>query len=156
MRGNILILAGIDGLGKTPLANLMRNEAYYRAGGFQGRVQVRQVIKDPRSLTRGLAQIHAARETRDWDNMRPDDLYIYDRFPYPDEYVYGQMTTAELMTWHKWIAQYNVKFVYVHPTDLVTYVKHQKEHPDLFLPQLVNPAFARALLDHYTIFFEHC
>jgi hypothetical protein len=113
---------GIDQTGKTELCELLEKES-------DGAAEVRRIVdhpNDPDTLTK------AGREVKGWSGM-PVGLIVYDRFPYPDEFVYGKkLKLSDLVHWERRIAESGarVKVVYCEPQNISLYQHRVRENPD--------------------------
>lgn len=81
----VIILIGPDGLGKTPLGKMMDEKE-----GIEYR-QV-QAAKDPREMTQDAILESAFLEIDKWRHDDRDVTYVYDRFPFPDDWVYQEIS----------------------------------------------------------------
>jgi hypothetical protein len=154
MAKHIIIMAGIDGLGKTALAGSMCRMCTPIHNKYAQRALLVRLVDNPHKLTRGEALITAARYTTSWDDSRDGTLFVHDRFPVPDEFVYGTGTQVEARTWLKFMTDYLVTFVYVYPRSLWTYMEHMERNPDAHYPTLHRSADAQKILVRYNAFWQ--
>jgi hypothetical protein len=135
MARSIGVLIGMDGLGKTALCEMLDR--------FVG-VETVRLINDPRALYHGQSLISAARETTRWDSaVNGWATLIYDRFPYPDEFIYGDALDNRNLrvTWDLMMQDYDVRFIYVNPPESMSeYLDMMKERPDNILGDMSTVA----------------
>jgi hypothetical protein len=126
MARHIGIVIGMDRLGKTALVEMMANA--------DPTVETLHLNLDPRTLGYGQSLIWAARQTVDWDDpVMHWKTLIYDRFPYPDEMVYGIALQEKRLreTWELLCAEFEVKIVYVEGPDAISdYMQIVAKDPD--------------------------
>lgn len=123
MMPKVVVFVGIDGTGKTPMINLIK--------GFRN-AEYRRVVDNPLILAPDEAINVLTSELADWDTMPGEHLVLYDRLPYPDEYVYGSDITEEQFAIFEEALSANadVRYVYMHPYDAQHYRKLMADHPD--------------------------
>jgi hypothetical protein len=150
----IAVIVGLDGLGKTPLINLMRRE--------DPRVETHQLVPDPRKVD---PLSLAAREVARWDSAPlayEDRILIYDRFPWPDDWVYSLLRTdADADVWQgapgpkhqrleRRMQTLGVRFVFLEPPSWKAYIRKMVENPD----PLVRTVQLPLLRGRYTQWLE--
>jgi hypothetical protein len=123
MRGRTLtavLVVGIDRTGKTPLIRLMQR--------VDPQIVYRRLVDTPQveySLSAAKYEIGV------WKRNRR--LLVYDRFPYPDEFVYGsQLSRMGFPEWEAAIARCGtpVVAVYVEPHNLSAFRTRAAQDPD--------------------------
>jgi hypothetical protein len=114
------IVIGIDRTGKTPLIELMRQ--------VDPSIVRHQIVDSPNEW-RALSK--AGREVERW--LIASGIWVYDRFPYPDEFVYGDnLKRPDFAHWERRFERSGatVKIVYVEPNDLTGFQRRAAEDPD--------------------------
>lgn len=123
----IAIVVGIDGLGKTPLIELMKE--------VNPSIEVRKPIpaKNP-ELSLNMSLLEALKESRTWTPYLQDNrLLIYDRFPYPDAFVYDKYSSPDwdlIGRWDDLLLLHGVVLVYVQPWNRLVYLMTKAKDPD--------------------------
>jgi hypothetical protein len=126
------IVIGLDGLGKTPLLELMAD--------LDDRVEVRQLVPDPTDKSLADPLVLGMQEVHLWEMSREDRIFLYDRFPWPDDWVYSSLN-GHRNTWRgapgskhqileSRLLAHQVRFVYVEPPPWKEYVRKQIAEPD--------------------------
>jgi hypothetical protein len=135
------IVIGIDKQGKTTLINEMKK--------VLPEVRVRKVVEHPRQFhTDDILRI-AAQHVLSWkaDEGAP---IIYDRFPIPDEFIYGEATGADaLASWEEAMTSVaKVSYIYVYPSVLTRYMERAHGlHDDAV--DIKDPETVKRLLRKY-------
>lgn len=151
----IAIFCGIDGVGKTPLIRLLEEHS----GTL---VQAHVVVRDPNvaKSNPGSTILVAAEQIRQWGRMSSNRLHLYDRFPFPDEFVYGPLfggsaiRELDLDLWDSIMESHGVKFVYVQPEgwdkdrNLEKYCARMASDPDPYV-RVHNGNVAQGILERY-------
>jgi hypothetical protein len=158
----IVIVVGIDGVGKSPLIRLIETASpYYRA--LLVAPTDPNVAKDKPGSTIRIA----VEQIRQWGLMNGRSshsdatTHVYDRFPYPDEFVYGPLfggsaiREQDLDVWDAICVSHGVKFVYIEPErdaagSLEPYCKRMTENPDPYV-HTENGNVAQGLLERYEV-----
>lgn len=151
----IAIFVGIDGVGKTSLIDLI-------VKNFPS-VKAHVVVSDPNvaKAQPGSTVRAAAEQIRQWGYMGSvmNEYHLYDRFPFPDEYVYGPLfggsaiREQDLSLWDAIMVSHEVKFVYIRPEtgpggDLTPYCTRMSIDPDPYV-RTHNGNVAQRILDRY-------
>jgi len=154
----IAIIVGIDGVGKSALIQILceNNVA----------VWPHVVVRDPNVAkdAPGSTVLAAAEQIRQWGTYaRENRLHLYDRFPFPDEYVYGPLfggsaiREQDIDLWDSIIESHGVKFVYISPEgwapndvdrNLEKYCARMAGDPDPHV-RVHRPHVAQGILDRY-------
>jgi hypothetical protein len=157
---NNIIFVGIDGTGKTPLiqcvysafVKLLSTDRGSSSRRFKSVHKV-QLVPNPFETTRENIITETNSTLRKWcTEDHSKHLWLYDRFPIPDEYVYGEMSDQELDRWVERIGV-NALYVYLQPTNLDDYLKHKLSDPDPLYP-VHERQFAEHVLSRYQQFFS--
>jgi hypothetical protein len=116
------IVVGIDRTGKTPLIRLMQE--------VDRSISRHRIVEDPDDQ-RAISK--AEREVERWGI--DSGIWVYDRFPYPDEFVYG--TNLKLSDFANWERKFEhsgatVKVIYVEPNNITLYQQRVAADPDEF------------------------
>src|SRR3990172_1190445 len=121
----VLIVTGPDYLGKSWLINNLDLSDY--------QVRIRKLETAP-NVERSVRISWAQREQKTWGKLGNDTLVVYDRFPYPDEAVYGHMTPTEVKAFEDFLFE-GVKgcFLVVLPSNCENYVKQLSKSRDKHL-----------------------
>jgi hypothetical protein len=126
------VLTGLDQLGKSSLLKIMQD--------VNPDIKVRKVVAAEEYKTLGTqeAERRAFVEIDFWH----EDMgqLIYDRFPFPDEFVYGPISTPPRHTHlNNWdviegpMRAHGVKIVYIHST------RHTLDHVDPYVSYIKRP-----------------
>lgn len=150
----IAIFVGIDGVGKTSLIDLIVKN--FPSTMAHVVVPNPNVAKDqPGSTVQA-----AAEQIRKWGYMDGEySHHLYDRFPFPDEYVYGPLfgesaiREQDLNLWDAIMVSHEVRFVYIRPEgalegNLTPYCTRMSIDPDPFV-RTHNGNVAQGILDRY-------
>ena len=107
------IVVGLDGCGKTSLIGLMKD--------VDPSITVKKVVEsgESRSLQAGETLRRAQTHMAVWDAMKNDPqgkhhTLIYDRFPYPDDYIYqsgGGLTAEKWPLYQRTMAEFGARFI---------------------------------------------
>lgn len=139
-KGHVGIFVGLDQLGKTPLIQLCAD--------IDPRVRKVQLLKDPRTVGPEVPIQMAESEVSKWETLHgtplTQDLFLlYDRFPYPDDYVYQEFTQQprkkslfekRLQILEKRMTLVDVGIVYIEPREWGTFAAHIRKNPDSMIP----------------------
>jgi hypothetical protein len=154
----IVIVVGIDGVGKSPLIRLIE-ESSPLVKALVVAPSDPNVAKDVPGSTLQIA----AKQIRKWGSMSSEHsayaYYVYDRFPYPDEFVYGPLfggsaiREQDLDLWDAICVSHGVRFIYVEPErdaagSLEPYCQRMTETPDPYV-RTHNGNVAQGILDRY-------
>lgn len=161
MAATVAIVVGADGLGKTPLVNLLCHLASVVRGIP---TESRVTVKDPHKLAVGEAVQKAFEHVAQWKEEPDDKLLIYDRFPYPDEWIYGPLLRRQNTVWD-WEEDFNfqrlealmqeygkVVYVYVGAGTLEDYLEYTEGRPDEYL-DMTDKDTVHHVLSSYQYFF---
>lgn len=127
----VIILIGPDKIGKTPLLSLMK-EAILDSKPDRDVRLIKIVDVDPSKLSTEELLKRVRQETYKWQEYGDRADFLYDRFPWPDEFVYGPLWNPprpqQLVDWMELdgeLANFTppVRFVYAHPTVKTPYVE---------------------------------
>lgn len=141
LKRNKLIFIGIDGTGKTPLIEEMKKAVLFDDTALTliqpaFSVTVKQLVPDPFKYAPGKTIDVAIEEFEVWSSyqdtyVEKTELVLYDRFPIPDELVYGttELGVNEFNAIDK-VVRENAAFVYIEPIDGEEYRKLMAENPD--------------------------
>ena len=161
------IVIGIDGLGKTPLLNLVEQVAKDQGVA----VERRRLVDNPHELKEGEAIQRAFREIESWGagGENQPRLLLYDRFPYPDEWVYGPLMGRKETVWDlsftfrrmdELLMEHGAKFLYISPppspigaSPVESYL-HAVQEADEYVDNR-DPDVVRHILDSYEFFLEY-
>lgn len=118
----VLIIVGMDRTGKTPLVQLIKKG--------ERRAVVKRIVDSPFDQD---ALSKAGLEVASW---RGDDkrLLVYDRFPYPDEFVYGKnLRRVDFPYWEQRMraTDADIRFVYCEPNNLTAFQRRVADDPDV-------------------------
>lgn len=127
---HVTCFVGLDGVGKTPLIGMLANSL--RHDGYD--VEVIQTIADPRGMTHDEIMTAANKvavnllvERDDAETRREHKYILLDRFPFPDEYVYGSrgVSADEFFSWDNSVRQLGLRYVLIQPPSVDSYIAHQ-------------------------------
>ena len=155
----VAIIVGIDGVGKSALIELIKGH------NRNSYVKAHVVVRDPNVAkdSPGSTVLAAAEQIRQWGTFSRDNrLHLYDRFPFPDEYVYGPLfggsaiREQDLDLWDCIMESHGVKFVYIRPegwdpetsTNLEKYCARMADDPDPHV-NVHNGNVAQKILERY-------
>lgn len=141
----VIIVVGMDVLGKTWLCQHLAREL-----GTTVRKVADNGDIDPSGRFRKSRLDWAAEEMSQW--LRPDETFLYDRFPYPDERIYGYMPIGQVRAFEDALARTSdgdLTVVTVLPKDLGRYRLALSKSRDMHLLNL-----ASTLYDNYVQFTE--
>jgi hypothetical protein len=124
------IIEGIDKVGKTTLIKHMQN--------IDPKIQVRKTLTDPTDMTTSRILDIADEHIRSWSEAPKDATIIYDRFPYPSEFVYrftrdgheGLNRSYCMDLIEHSLKEFDVSYIYIEPAKPWDYMKRVAEDPD--------------------------
>jgi hypothetical protein len=145
------IVVGIDGLGKTPLIELMRQ--------LDPSIEVRCLIKpdeDPRRLRPKETLKRAFVEVAEWQRLGDDKTIIYDRFPWPDEFVYGGLAIDEFEMFDFFFSNLPrpPRAIYIYPHSMPVYTTMMARCPDPYF-STHDPHVYGLIMQRYNFWREH-
>ena len=151
--GKIIILAGVDGVGKTTLLdNLCR---------LRPQTLRRKVLTDPTAATSQTHEQLALEHARQWPDIAVEDTVIYDRFPWPDNWVYQRvfdgktpsyMWSQEQLLIEKLCVLAGVLIIYVEPAVWGEYWARVRANPD---PYITPEAIQESIVPRYELFLRN-
>lgn len=142
------IFIGLDMLGKTPLIELVKQQNPMRT-------LVRQVLKDPRKMTPLEVERAALSEMAEWPKIKERDCTVlYDRFPYPDEFVYRVgINEIQMYGWENLLSEWNVTIFYVYSSSYEKYLEKIGDERDPIFPTHEMDLYQK-LVRRYDFFLE--
>jgi hypothetical protein len=142
------IVVGLDRQGKTTLIGEMKK--------VLPEVRDRKVVNDPSKHDRVDLLRHSAMHVNSWEKDEGPPI-IYDRFPYPDDFIYGGMATwEEMWSWEDAMMRAaKVSLIYVYPPTLTRYMERTQGKIDPHGVAINDIDVVKGILGRYHQFVTH-